>query len=462
MVLPPRISLLPSLLLLIIMLAIIFSQDLWAMAKKPPADDLIEEGQAPIQTSPQPVINLSDSFGFALKRSDELAIKNVEIEKNWADFLKATGVAIGDVDFTMTDFFQEKTDSTSSSSGYNTTFTKPETRERSFTVNQPLFQGFKSIAALTAVGSISKQRTSDRDRAEQLLFLDVVTAYNAILRSSHDILIITEIRDLLKDRIKELTEWEKIGRSRNSEIANAETNLRSAEANLARSRGERNIQLRFLEFLTGIPLMNRELEDIKSEVSAPDPVQTFLKYAVTRPDVESARQAVKTAFQAIILSQSGLWPSISLNSNVYDRREGIQSPILWDTLFTIEVPLSRGGSTLGGIKEAYSNWKQAKLNLSKKIREAVFEIKRAYEAWVSSYEQYKALDLAVKAAERNYTLQKADYAHNLVSNLEVLQALELLNNTQLAFNHAYYDLLTEYWNLQVATGACCKSVKDLH
>ncbi|MFA6600751.1 MAG: TolC family protein [Candidatus Omnitrophota bacterium] len=433
----------------------------WAMAKKPgPEAALAEPPKAPPANAAP--LALPESFALALKRSEALAIKNVEIEKTWADFLRATGTAIGDVDYTLTDFFQQPLDSDSGgSSGVSSTYTQEERRERKFVISQPLFQGFKSMAALTAVGSIKRQRSRDRDRAEQVLFLDVVRAYVAVLRSEHDLQITSEIRDLLRNRAKELKDWEAIGRSRLSEIANAETLLQSAEASLARTRGEHAIQRHILEFLTGISLEGRTLADIHSEVTAPDPLQSFVGYARSRPDVQAARESVKTSLQTILIAQSELWPKISLDSNVYDRREGFQGGIHWDALLTMKVPLSRGGTTLGNMKETYSNWKQSKLSYSQTYRLAVLDIQRSYESWVSSYEQYKSLEQAVKSADQNYVLQKDDYAHNLVSNLEVLQALESLNNTRLNFNHAYYDLQVEYWNLQVACGSCCHSPTDI-
>ncbi len=436
----------------------------WAMAKKPPAEEPLEI-PAPQAAVPQKVMTLGDCFALSLKQSDTIAIKNIDIEKTWADFLKASGILIGEGDFTITDFLQQKDTSGGdfgTTSNATTTNTAPERRQRTFAFSQPLFQGFKSLAGFTAVGSLKKQRVSDRNRAEQLLFLDVARAYHAVLRSDHAIGINEDIRKLLKERMEELVDWEKIGRSRSSEIANAETDLRIVEANLAKSRGEKAIQLRLLEFLTGVPLMTRDFLDIKSEPTPPDPLETFLKFARSRPDVEAARQNVKTVMQSMVSAQSALWPQISLNHNYYEKREGYQAPIHWDVLFTIDVPLYRGGTTLGNIKEAYSNWKQAKHLYSQTLRQAVLDIKRAYESWVSSYEQFKSLKLAVQAAERNYTLQKEDYAHNLVSNLEVLRALEYLNNARLSYNTARYDLLDDFWILQVATGTCCQTPQELH
>ena len=94
--------------------------------------------------------------------------------------------------------------------------------------------------------------------------------------------------------------------------------------------------------------------------------------------------------------------------NEYDKREGFQSGIDWDTLFTVDVPIFKGGTTFGKFQEAIVDWKQAKLNYALTKRKAELEIKGDFQNWLTSVEEHKAMDQAVKAAQENYRLQKED------------------------------------------------------
>jgi len=152
------------------------------------------------------------------------------------------------------------------------------------------------------------------------------------------------------------------------------------------------------------------------------------------------------------VAQSKFWPELSIENNQYIRREGFQSNIDWDFLFKINVPLFQGGEAIGNVKKAVSEWKKKKLNYSKVRREAELEIKKHYENWLASVSEARSLQEAVKAAEENFRLQKQDYVHNLVSNLDVLEALQELLQTRRDANRAHYEMKQNDWAFQVATG----------
>lgn len=400
-----------------------------------------------------PALTLKDCYLLALKRSETIAITREAIAEASAEFLKASGEVLGDVDFLITDFRQDAPRVRSSgSSGVESTSTAYDRRERKFVISQPLFQGFKSIAALGAAGGLRKQRKQERLRAEQLLFLDVARGFYDVLKQAEEVAIIEGIHVSYKERIKELEEREKIGRSRPSELATIVSRMKILEADLARARGAFAIARYVLEFLIGRQIGPKQLKDEELPSMEVPQLLEPLGFYEERPDVEATKQATKVARSGIISAQSEIWPEVTLDSNVFVKREGFQRDINWDVLFKINIPLSRGGENLGNLKQAFSQWKSAKLNHSLTRRQADFEIKEAYQNWYASYEEYEALEDAVKASEENFKLQREDYAHNLVSNLDVLEALQELFDVRRQANETHYQMKGNYWQLQVAKG----------
>ncbi len=436
-------------LLFTLILIFLLSTSLWAMAKMSPAK------QAALKATTSQALTLDDCFRYAFKRSEALAIKKEEIGRSFANFLEATGEVVGDFDFVVTDFHQDSDGSSGASGSIGSTFSAPERRERKFVMSQPLFQGFKAIGALTGSGSLAKQHREEWQRAKQLLFLDVVNFFYDRLRIEKDTEIISGIFTASSDRIKELHGWEEIGRSRTSEVRTAESQHGVFGAQQAHLKGELAVSKNLMEFLTGVSVESKILKDAEIPQVTEEKIN-FLELANERPDVKASLAAVQTARSAFIVAQSELWPKLSLDANLYEKREGFQSGTSWDTLFTFTVPLGKGGETIGKVKEAYSTWKQAKLFYSLTQRTAEKEIKDALDWWASSLERYHALDEAVKAAEQNFTLQKEEYEHRLVNNLDVLQALELLFETKRDANAAYFDMKKNYWRLEVAKGNCCE------
>ncbi len=435
----------------------------WSMGRRPrdgkeerKADEKAAAEESAPAPEPLPLLTLEDCYELALERSETVAISKEEIEEAEAQFFKATGEALGDVDFVIEDFRQDAPKprdlGAEGGPGFGSTFNAQHRRERLFVISQPLFQGFKSIGALSGAGSFRKQQKEEWLRSKQLLFLDVATVFYALLREKKELENVEGIRTLLEERIAELKEREKIGRSRPSEVVQAEAGMGRVEGELARVRGVVKATGHLLEFLTGVSIeLDRLQEEGLPEEKARE-LTTYLGDSETRPDVEASRQAVKTARGAMIVAQSSLWPEITLENSQYVKREGFQKDFDWDLLIKVTVPLARGGETIGKIKEARSRWKQAKLAHTRTQREAELEIKESYEKWVSSAEQSKALEGALRASQENYRLQKEEYARNLVGNLDVLEALEELFETSRAANRASYEMKESYWRLQVARG----------
>lgn len=425
----------------------------WAIARRPPDD---------AENTPKPLENwkytLGDCYRLALRRMETIGMREEDIQFAIAQYFKATSEALGDIDFEMTHFYQDApkpgTQSGDGSGGGSLagTFAARARRQRNFTVSQPLFQGFKSVGAILGAGSYKKQKVEDKVRTQQVLFLEVASAFYWVLKQREEVKINEGIIELFRKRINELNEREKVGRSRQSEVVFAEASIKTIEADLAESKGRLASSLYLLEFLTGVPISPDYIVDDNDVTGNARTLEEYLTVSRTRPDVLAFESAVKTAFQGIVVAQSDLWPNLTWDYNQYEKREGFQSGFDWDMTFTADVPLFRGGETVGKIKEAWSVWKKAKLEYSLIKRQAELQVKQSYSDWQYSAEQYKALEEAVQASEENYWLQEQDYSRSLVSNLDVLQALEALHSNRRAANRVCYVKKENYRRLQVAIG----------
>ncbi len=409
--------------------------------------------QANETVSPAPVtgadsLSLEECYQLALIQSETVAIQKEAISRATAQVFNAASQGLGDVDFIVNRTVQDhqKSNLTGDSIG------DPNVHESKFTISQPLFQGFKAIGALSGAGSYRREQTEAWIRAKELLYMDVARAFYNVLRYEKDAEINEGILELLKDRIKELESREKIGRSRISEVLTAKTKLKVLEADLAATQGALATTRYLLEFLTGVDLEDRKLEEETSEEVSSQTLTEHLKMAALRSDVKAAEQAVKTAWRGILVAQSGFWPKITFDHNQYMRREGTLSNLDWDTLFKIDVPLFSGGETLGQLKDSIGVLKQKKLSFSLARRQAELDIKQSYQVWLSSKETDDLLREAVRSAEENYKVQSEEYTRSLVSNLDVLVALESLQNTRQSQNRTYYVMKQDEAAFRVAVG----------
>jgi outer membrane protein TolC len=251
-----------------------------------------------------------------------------------------------------------------------------------------------------------------------------------------------------------LSEREKIGRSRAGEVAMARAKMKILEARVAKARGSLLSAQSLVGFYTGISHAKTDDEDPETfSETAELGVADYPVLAAKRSDVAAAKLAVNTAKQAIVVKQSALWPKVTLDANHYEKREGFQDGISWDALIKFDVPLYRGGDNIGQILEATANYRKAKFNYELTHKQALLEIEQSHQNWIAAREQHRAYQEAVKASEENFNLQKEDYAHSLVSNLDVLAALEEFLSIRQNANIVQYEMKINYWKLQMATSA---------
>jgi len=427
-----------------------------AMSRKPELQAEADASVSRAATSTPEKLTLQEAYALALRRSEDLAIRKVDIDQSWADFMQASGEFIGDMNFEM--LHSRQKDTGAGGDGATGNALRNTRRARQFTYSQPLFQGFKSLGAFGGAGNLRQQKVQERIRAEHLLFLDVASSFYALDRLKRGSDITRETVRLFQIRVRELTEWEKIGKSRVSEIATARARMKGLEAELARQTGAYAVEKHVLAFLTGISLNG--VEPAADESGSPGLLNVVAAVAGVedRPDVRAASEAYAVTRGNLVVAQSELWPAISLDGNMYEKREGFQSDIDWDILLTVDVPVYKGGETFSKITNAIMDRRKAKLTYEKTVRGAESEIKQKYDAWRSSEEELRALEEAVQASEENYRLQREDYEKNLVDNLDVLAALETLNDDRLESNRALYESRVNYWTFRVASGDCCESV----
>lgn len=388
-------------------------------------------------------LTLPECYALARKRSEALAIQQEQIAIAESRFTQAFSGALPRLSFSSSDKRQDATG--------DSDFTLRTVPERKFTLIQPLFGGFKEFAAMAGANAERRQRNEELMRAGQLLFGDVANALYLALEQRDDLEALKAIRIALSNRIDELKDREQLGRSRASEVASADTALRRIEAEIELIRGRAIASRQLLEFLTGLPRV-----DALADSAQPLPLlasqETYLNHADVRPDVRADEEAWRVAQRQVAIAKGGLWPTARLEGNYYAERAGVLKDTTWDALLLIDVPIFQGGKGAGAVKEAKARERAAKLLFDQTKRKAILDIRNSYTNLQAALTRRAALQQARQAAETNYQLQTDDYQKSLISNLDLLQALQQLQDARREMIHATYEAKRLYWQLRIAAG----------
>jgi len=109
-----------------------------------------------------------------------------------------------------------------------------------------------------------------------------------------------------------------------------------------------------------------------------------------------------------------------------------------------------GGIISSNVKTAQSQQRQSELQLSRVQRLAMEEIRSLYHNLKADFSQLAALQEAFNLAEKNYKANVRDYERNLVTNLDVLQALTAYQDTQRSLEKIRYLTKIDFNQLEAA------------
>ena len=375
-------------------------------------------------------LKLEDAYKAAIIKTEFGAIQEVQKKQYEAKKEKAGAKLLSPV--TLKGGYALSQDA--SGSGYN------DSSSLALNITQPLFQGGQLTNALENVRLQEKSNELNLQALKLTLYSSVAGGFYAVLSAEKDKSNVETVIKQTKDMIAELEKRRVIGKAKYSEVLMAQSQLAVLESDLEGVKRTVETSRNDFSFLTGLTAASELAAGEKDGIELKE-IDFYLRAAEKRPDIlalqadlDSAR--LDTAFQ----SAYGL-PWLSLTGNYYPYRTGSSSGINWDAGLSLSLKLFDFGDTGAGVKEAKNKEIEAELNLARKKREVETEVRSAFSILKSLKEQVKILEFAVEMNGKNYLEQKKDYDFSLVTNLEVLQAMNSLQNAKKALDRSRLELL---------------------
>lgn len=400
----------------------------------------------------QNAVTIDDCFLRAVRRSEDLQIREETIVQASARYKQLLGNIMPQITFKASELLQDvpAADQAANAGSISNTFLRRDTPAASVNLTQPIFSGFKEWRAMAGNKATQARGQHERNRAAQLLYQDVAQSFYVVLQVQNDVAILSRQKTVLSSRVTELRERVGVGRSRTSEVASAEAQLANIEALLAEAKGTQAVAREMLEFLTGTPADHRLL-DSNAKVTAHG-LDHFLVTADHREDVLAKQAAVDEARNAVGVAQAGHWPTINMSANYYAYRVGFYNDVKWDTTFNLSLPIFTGGVVRAQIKEAESKLAASHLDEQLSRRQSEKDIRSAYATWQASVAQARAYSNAASKNKINFDAQRTDYQSNLVNNLEVTQAQSNWMDSERRANQLHHQARVNYVQLLVAAG----------
>lgn len=316
-------------------------------------------------------------------------------------------------------------------------------------LTQPIIRG-GTIAAYQLAKENILLAKFQKEATELSLYQLVISAYYNLNIAQTDKKNVEELLNFSRERVKELRERTKIGRSRRGELVEAEAQFSTAESQyqqtlISLQQAERNFTFYTNLQASEIGILP-EIPEIRTSVNE------YIQKVRSRPDIMANLQRTRIAEKQVSISKGSHYPSVDLTSNYYFDRTGILASSDWDVGLAVVVPLFQGGGVQASVREAVEGKRIAELTNMEAVRTAERDIAINYQNLQQLQIQLKSLKEAMAKSEEAYRLNKKDYQYGLVTNLDVLQSLNVFIETKRSYNTLVSLTHLNYKNLEASTG----------
>lgn len=324
---------------------------------------------------------------------------------------------------------------------------------------ETILSGFNQLAAIQGAQSQVDQNHHLFQQEARNLLLNVAKFFYAALQAQDTLTSKQEIQKLTQDILKQEQQWRAIGRSRDSDVLSVEAQLAQLTGDLENAQNQLTQAREALVVLAGLK-PDQPLKSQETAVAPPYNLQEAEAKTDIRSDVLAAKAAVDLA-DAQLLQAHGLHaPSLSLAGQYYLQDDG-QSPTPdWNLFLVASLPIFDGGSSFEQENAAGSKKRQAELQYTLTRRQALEDIREAYQSLASSLVQVDDYSKALDAAQKEYDAVEHDRRLALNTELDVLNALTSLATAKNNYNQAKYQALVNWIWLGEATGDLPKTAKE--
>ncbi|MBX9768329.1 MAG: TolC family protein, partial [Bdellovibrionales bacterium] len=328
----------------------------------------------------------------------------------------------------------------------------PETQPQArLSATQALFRGFREYAGLRQARLRRQVSDEEQKQATRTFAVEFTTHFYSVIGLRKDLENYASQIEITQKRVKELEDRFRIGRSRKSEVLTARTAVENLRAQQRETEGRRRAIMETFQFLTGLP---RDSEPIESEpeVKAVRDLGAYLKSTSELPDLKAWRLRLEAAQEEIEIQRGARLPSLDLSANYYLKRVGALEPVKWDLMLVFQMPLFQGGNLSSQIRIAESQKMQAEFQKTRAERLFESDVRARWEELSAGLKQAESILEAKKLAEANYKEQSREYRLGLVTNLEVLQALDQFQGQERGYDRAKINLKALALRLDILTG----------
>lgn len=339
----------------------------------------------------------------------------------------------------------------------NSFFTPGRTLSAGAQVSVPIYQGGAVRNAVKAAKYRVEAGQADLRATEASIFSQVVGAYMDVIRDIAIVQLNQKNVSVLRTNLQASSDRFEIGDLTRTDVAQsqarlalAEGDLRTAEANLIRSResyirlvGEAPTDLEAPPALPNLP------------ATAEDAVAIALN---NNPDIDAANQRLAASRADIGAARATRMPKLSAtvssgyNNNLHSTTAGENTTTSTVAGVSVSLPIFQGGRPSARVRQAQAQTSQAIENYVAVERDVIAQTRGAYAAWQANERIIAATQQAVSANGLSLEGVRAENSVGTRSILDILNAEQEYLNAQVQLVSARRNSYVAAFSVLAAMG----------
>lgn len=337
--------------------------------------------------------------------------------------------------------------------GAGDSYTDRETAQ--LTVDQPLFDGFGSVARYRAARLQVQAGREQLSATTQDILLQAVSAYMDVLRDKAVLDLSRNNVGVLNRQLDASEARFEVGEVTRTDVAQSKARVSGAVSEEAQAKGA--LASSIATFRRVVGLMPNVLEEQKMIPQLPATLDEALAIAAqNNPTLLRANYTEDALGRTVNANKAAVLPSLSLQG--YMRREegaGVTGGNEFDNdalLLNVRVPLYQSGAEYSRVREAKQSYQRAKYTALDTGNEVIERVTRAWENLRSSSASIEANEAAIEAAGIALDGVKQEQQYGTRTVLDVLDAEQELFIAKVNLVRSQRDRLVASYTLLAETG----------
>lgn len=290
---------------------------------------------------------------------------------------------------------------TNTNFGDNTEYGSP--RSVDLTINQPIFRGFRTENGVEAAESAVLAERQRLRSAEQQVLLAAGVAYLNVLRDEAVLELNINNQSVLARQLSAIRDRFEVGELTRTDVSQAQA--RYAQSTADRIQAESNLRSSQAEFVRVVGVLPKRLRYPKYLSNLPKTQQEAVRFAVVNhPLVLAAQHDEKTARYNVEIAKGVLLPQVDLQGRVSKEWNGLSgsrndADMESATVSAVvNIPIWQGGGAYAGLRQSKQAFARSQY-LAEAVRRRQIELSsKAWQRVDTARFQIQAFNAVVEAA----------------------------------------------------------------